>query len=230
MHSSVNSEEVSPSAPRVVIFEGVDGTGKTTFARALGRYYRQLFPAATVLEEAFPGSRSGTLGNWVYRLHHADTNSSLDPRAIAPAALQLLHVAAHVDAIVTRFTPALTESGSFLILDRYWWSTYAYARLHLAPDQALALVYPEQLFWKPLPPPRLIYFSRHQSLKSHEIDSVQHKRIDSHYREIIDKERQDGVIIHEINNNGDESETWVVLLRNLGLPMVDYADFSSTAA
>ena len=75
MHIISNSESLIVSAPRVVVFEGVDGTGKTTFARALGRYYQQLFPTATVLQEAFPGSRPGTLGNWVYQLHHAETNS-----------------------------------------------------------------------------------------------------------------------------------------------------------
>jgi dTMP kinase len=39
--------------------------------------------------------------------------------------LQTLHVAAHLDAIERKILPAL-EAGTWVILDRYWWSTWVY--------------------------------------------------------------------------------------------------------
>ena len=39
--------------------------------------------------------------------------------------MQTLHVAAHVDLLEQKILPLL-ESGSDILLDRYWWSTIAY--------------------------------------------------------------------------------------------------------
>lgn len=56
--------------PKFVIFEGVDGSGKTTLARVLTAYYRQKASHTLLYANAFPGSTPNTLGEWVYRLHH----------------------------------------------------------------------------------------------------------------------------------------------------------------
>lgn len=120
--------------PQFVVFEGVDGSGKTTLFRRLVKYYQMFSKQIPLYADSFPGSLPGTLGEWVYRLHHNNATDAPAPVDIAPPALQMLHVAAHVDTILTRITPILSKDG-FVILDRYWWSTYAYSRNHLSVDQ-----------------------------------------------------------------------------------------------
>jgi thymidylate kinase len=205
--------------PRVVVFEGVDGTGKTTLTRALAQYYRTYLASARVLAASFPGAETGTLGEWVYRLHHHRAPEGPDPRTISPAALQLLHVAAHVDAIQRQFTPLLQEPQGYLLLDRYWWSTYAYARLHLDPARAWGLVHPEHQFWQELPAPQIVYLRRQRSLKQNEINQDTYRRIDQQYGEVIAKQREQGVAIHEIENNGLIEDTWAAVLTALVLPL-----------
>lgn len=106
---------------RLVVFEGPDGVGKTTLANALveeltrrgvrGEYF------------SFPGRDLGTLGHLVYEVHHEPGKFGIDH--MEPASLQVLHIAAHLDAIARRILPAL-EAGRSVILDRFWWSTVVY--------------------------------------------------------------------------------------------------------
>ena len=42
--------------------------------------------------------------------------------------LQVWHVAAHIDAMEATLLPALA-SGTWVVLDRYWWSTWVYGLL-----------------------------------------------------------------------------------------------------
>ena len=58
-----------------------------------------------------------------YNLHHAP--ETLNIKQMAPASLQLLHIAAHLDAIESTIIPAL-RSGTSVVLDRFWWSTKVY--------------------------------------------------------------------------------------------------------
>src|SRR5688500_17341624 len=90
---------------KFVIFEGIDGVGKSTLAKALAAYCERLFPQESITQGSFPGARPGSLGEWVYRLHHGQI-PGLQPELIAPPALQLLHVAAHVDGIQSWIGPA----------------------------------------------------------------------------------------------------------------------------
>jgi dTMP kinase len=106
---------------RLVVFEGPDGVGKTTLAKALvsklaGRGVRcEYF--------SFPGREPGTLGRLVYGVHHDPGEFGIDH--IEPASLQVLHVAVHLDVIGRRILPTL-EAGRSVILDRFWWSTVVY--------------------------------------------------------------------------------------------------------
>ncbi len=211
------SSSRSVPAPRFVVFEGVDGVGKSTLAAALTRYYKAMIPAVPVYHGSFPGAEPGTLGAWVYRLHHNDAVDAPSPASIAPPALQLLHVAAHVDAIMTRLVPAFHQ-GSTVILDRYWWSTYAYARRHLLPDAAWALVGAERPFWHEMPHPIVFYVTRAHSLKAYELDAEAHAAINGAYGEVIVEERGRGVQVHDLSNDGPLQDTWAALLEILGLP------------
>lgn len=95
-----------------------------------------------------PG-RSGSVGKTTLaqRLHEYDP-ARFDLDIPVPAALQLLHVAAHVDALERRILPALREGG-VVILDRSWWSTVVYGREFGLDEEAVqALAYYEKHFWR----------------------------------------------------------------------------------
>ena len=119
----------------LIILEGPDGIGKSTVCAELSKQ----IPNSEVL--AFPGNEPGTLGKWVYNMHHDPT------LAIGPTALQALHIAAHIDAVERVIMPKLRE-GTTVILDRYLFSTWVYGRVYGAHLPTLKyLVDAEELFW-----------------------------------------------------------------------------------
>jgi len=205
------------SLPAFVVFEGVDGSGKTTFARALARYYTDVAPRHPLYANAFPGSIPGTLGEWVYRFHHKKVVDAPSPEDVAPPALQLLHVAAHVDAILNFIKPMLSKGGS-VILDRYWWSTYSYLRMSLPARQVWPVVNVEQAFLSSLHPPIVIYLVRSTSLKKDEISPASHAKLDLYYRELLANERCKNHATYEISNDGPLEQTWKKILASLELP------------
>ena len=103
------------------VFEGADGVGKSELSR---RFTESLTSRGVQCKHlAFPGRVPGTLGDHVYRLHHA--YRELGVRSMTAAATQLLHVAAHIDAIESQIMP-LIRDGVTVVLDRFWWSTVVY--------------------------------------------------------------------------------------------------------
>ena len=105
------------------VFEGPDGVGKSELSRQFVTRLRKAGAECEYL--AFPGRRKGTLGQLVYDLHHDPAIFGIE--APWPASLQVLHVAAHIEAIQSTIMPALRE-GRSVVLDRFWWSTYVYGR------------------------------------------------------------------------------------------------------
>lgn len=203
--------------PRLIVFEGVDGAGKTTLHRALAAYFRQQYPGIELYADVFPGSVPGTLGEWVYRFHHGRASDGPRAEEVSPAALQLLHVAAHVDLIQRRIAPTL-RAGGVVLLDRYWWSTYAYSRMTLPSDKVWPMVNAERAFWRDLPSPVAVYLSRRTSLKADELAPDMHARLAEYYREVIADERQRGVEVIELENEGSVDAVWERLLDALRLP------------
>src|SRR5579883_3401 len=135
-------------AGRLIVFEGPDGVGKTTLSlRAVDWLNRRGTKAIYV---SLPGSQPGTLGKLIYEIHH-------DPAAFGcsgsdPAALQLLHVAAHVDAVNRIIRPALM-AGESVVMDRFWWSMVAYSRVSAVDERPLELmVHLEHFYWSDLSP------------------------------------------------------------------------------
>jgi len=127
----------------LIVLEGPDGVGKSTLAEGLTKALQVGGVAARCL--AFPGNEPGTLGHLVYRLHH-DAPGMLG-RDVSPAALQTLHVAAHVDAIERQILPAL-QRGESIVLDRYWWSTWVYGHVAGVPEDVLtAMLDLERAAW-----------------------------------------------------------------------------------
>lgn len=113
--------EISEKKGRLIVFEGVDGVGKTTLSSRLADYLTQNDEKCIYL--AFPGQKPLSLGKHIHNLHHRPTDYGIE--SIHPVSLQMLHVAAHIDAIENTIKPCL-EEGYTIILDRFWWSTKAY--------------------------------------------------------------------------------------------------------
>jgi len=106
---------------KLYVFEGPDGVGKTELSGRFTAILKERGIAAKHL--SFPGKDVGTIGRVVYDLHHAP--ESFGVTKVAPASLQLMHIAAHVDAIERTILPAL-RAGTSVVLDRFWWSTKVY--------------------------------------------------------------------------------------------------------
>lgn len=140
----------------IYVFEGVDGVGKSTLSAAVKT--RLTEEGVRVALRSFPGRDPGTLGELVYRLHH--DSAAIGVQSITSTALQLLHVAAHLDAIEREIDP-LVESGAVVLLDRYWWSTWAYGVGSHADQDALAeMVNLERSFWGKLLPEAIFLVER----------------------------------------------------------------------
>jgi len=79
-------------------------------------------------------------------LHHQSEDFGV--ASIDPTSLQVLHVAAHIDALNRTLLPALAV-GQTVILDRYWWSTLVYGMVNDVSDQALGLMVElESVAWR----------------------------------------------------------------------------------
>lgn len=194
-----------------LVFEGADGSGKSSLLKRIEEYLRIQFPENNFMRAAFPGHDIGTLGQLIYAIHHGELTHIRKPNETA---MQVLHMAAHIDQIETSFRIHFERGGSIL-LDRSWWSTYAYSRLHMSKDRALSLVRLEWPFWDTLPHPVYFFLSRKTSLKPYESDAERHTKLELYYREIIDLEQDKGIEIHIIDNNGSEDETFEQALRIL---------------
>lgn len=128
---------------RLLVIEGPDGIGKTTLCRALEEYL--LSYGYDLLHQSFPGTKPGTLGELVYRVHH--DSGPLHLHAISPLAKQALHIAAHIDAIDREIVPAL-QAGKMVLLDRFWWSAWVYGVVGGCNRRKLgALVEAERAAW-----------------------------------------------------------------------------------
>lgn len=105
----------------VVVFEGLDGTGKSTQHERLeaGVYRPQYGTPMFDGEPVFLHMPSGSneVGQMVYEL--TERVDDLDPLS-----RQLLHLASHATEVERVVKPALEAEAVFL--DRWWWSTVAY--------------------------------------------------------------------------------------------------------
>jgi thymidylate kinase len=144
---------------RLIVLEGPDGVGKTAIAGGLCSYLESRHIRCKSF--SFPGKEEGTLGGLVYSLHHADSPAG-ESRPDATA-LQLAHVAAHIDIIERQIRPALRE-GSCVVLDRYWWSTKVYGMVGGAESWSVdAMLRIERHHWRGIRKPTVILLRRNQA-------------------------------------------------------------------
>lgn len=189
------------------VFEGPDGVGKTTLAHALVEY----FTASSVRADyySFPGKEEGTLGHFVYDLHHRVGAKHL---VVDPTSLQLMHIAAHIDAIERQIRPAL-ESGVTVVLDRFWWSTWIYGQSSGANASSLsAMIDLERAHWQEILPSAIFVVERaspFDEAQTPEWDQLAHA-----YREATS--RQDwGHRVHRIRNESTIGDALNQVIENL---------------
>ena len=143
----------------LIVFEGPDSVGKSTISTAFAARLRELQPGVVAVHHwSFPGRDIGTLGQLVYRLHHSP--GELGVASLTPASLQLLHIAAHLDAIESRILPALGR-GDIVILDRFWWSTAVYGTVTGADRETLSsMIEVELRAWRTVLPTMVFLVDR----------------------------------------------------------------------
>lgn len=158
------------------VIEGASEVGKTTLAHRLAESLSEEDLSCRVV--AFPGNSTGTLGNLVKRVH--ENPPAFDVQDIEPVSLQMLHVAAHIDAIEGRIRPLL-EEGTIVILDRFWWSTLIYGRASGIDQRVLGeMIDLEKQYWDEISPEKVFLIDRKSPLNS-DVDRDSWNKIRSEY-------------------------------------------------
>ncbi|WP_279006272.1 dTMP kinase [Thomasclavelia cocleata] len=128
----------------IFIFEGIDHVGKTTIINLVKKCLEEKYGLSCAVI-SFPGKEKNTLGSLVYDIHHnREKYFNYDINNIS---IQLLHVASHIDNIITKVLPSI-EDGKIILLDRFWWSTLAYGLGNNIPRNLLEeIIKPELYYW-----------------------------------------------------------------------------------
>lgn len=154
---------------RLFVFEGPDGVGKSELSSRFANLLSMRGIPNRLL--SFPGKDVGTLGKVVYDLHHAP--SLFGVVEVAQSSLQLLHIAAHLDAIERTIVPLL-RSGTSVVLDRYWWSTRVYGIASGIGSKLLdSMIDLELSAWGEFTPARIVLVKRSEPLREEPKDAWQ---------------------------------------------------------
>src|SRR5205823_6626090 len=146
----------------------------------------------------FPGRQESTAGKLVHELHH--DSKSLGVNSLTPTSLQLLHIAAHVDAIESTIIPAL-ERGIAVVLDRFWWSTWVYGKISGVHENSLkSMIRAERIAWGKVRPTVIFLVSRNV------IQPTQtYSRLSDEYARLAEREQRRNRVCR-ISNNGSLNE------------------------
>lgn len=168
---------------RLLVFEGPDGVGKSKLAQALSHRLVALGIDCELI--AFPGQRPGSLGRHINVVHHNPRQFEIN--SIEPTSLQVLHVAAHIEAIERDIRPALA-AGRWIILDRSWWSIWVYGLIDGVPRRSLeAMVNLELMHWNTIVPDAIFLVARQASVQRSR-DGERHQRLVETYRTLAENQ------------------------------------------
>jgi len=141
---------------KLTVFEGPDGVGKSAISERVAAGLGSRGQPTSLL--TFPGREAGTLGRLVYDLHHDPDRFGVGE--ISPVSKQVMHVAAHLDAIEHVIGPTL-RAGRDVMLDRFWWSTWVYGAVAGVSRRVLqSLINTELAQWGDLRPALVILLRR----------------------------------------------------------------------
>lgn len=177
---------------KLFVFEGPDGVGKTTTVHAV---LNELSLSGNDCESlSFPGNAPGSIGQHIYKIHHEPEKFGI--ASISPLSLQLLHIAAHIDAIENRILPQLKNQD--LLLDRFWWSTWVYGLAAGIPIKSLELALNiEKEAWKETTPTCVFLLSR---------DGNKNTQLQKLYQDLAEREANN-YPIHCVDNNAPHYAT-----------------------
>lgn len=199
------------------MFEGPDGVGKTSIVKDVLEKLRD--SSVNVTSLSFPGKQEGTLGKLIYDFHHQP--SSFGVCNVHPASLQMLHVAAHIDAITNRILPLL-RAGNIILLDRYWWSTIIYGKKADVKQEVLnAMIDIENHFWDKHLPNCVFLLSRTKSLKN-ELTQEEWNNIKREYTQLKNRE-EEKYPIFEVSNETTLEATSTLITQKI-LEITNHAD------
>jgi len=129
-------------------------------------------------------------------------------RGVTAEALQMLHVAAHLEAISTQIRPAI-DSGNWVVLDRFWWSTWVYGQRSGVPLGLLqAIVAPERFMWGSVKP--MIVFLVERALAQPTVEDP-NVELTSMYRDLVRCEDRDQRVFTIKNSSTVESAVQCML-------------------
>ena len=199
---------MTQSRGKLFIFEGPDGVGKSTLAEWFKTHLQESGIRAKRL--SFPGKEAGTLGRHVYELHHDPSCIGID--RLTAGSLQLLHVAAHIDAIEQRVKPLLA-GGQTVVLDRFWWSTFVYGLMGGVERSVLEqMIAVERSVWHPIEPDCFFLVMRAAPLRPEPVE------LWSRWREAylsLANEEQERHPVLVVENDRDISQAKRLVLENL---------------
>jgi len=186
---------------KLIVIEGPDGVGKTTIANELSLRLNDIGQECKVI--AFPGNEPGTLGELIYRIHHDPTQFGVEQ--VTPTAVQTLHVAAHLAAIELSILPVL-RSGQYVVLDRFWWSTWVYGlvsgvRRHILRRMAEL----ERLQWRGVTPLAAFLIRRDEPIDRNE--PKEYWITLSHEYDVLGEHERRSHPVYFVENNGTLDET-----------------------
>jgi thymidylate kinase len=190
----------------LIVFEGPDGIGKTTLGLRLTDYLTSKGIAARYI--AFPGHEPGTLGRFVYEIHHHPEQFGIDE--LEPTTCQLLHVASHIDALQRTIRPALL-AGDVLVMDRFWWSTLVYGHTGGADQESLSdMIKIERHHWAGIVPAIVFLLDRRKAARPEQTpEGFAQLRLD--YRQIAEREgEQQRVLRVSTDGAAEDSFTEIV--------------------
>jgi thymidylate kinase len=174
-----------PTPGQLFVFEGPDGVGKTTLSYALCNRLNESGIQCDYL--SFPGREDGSLGHHIYELHHDPAHFGI--RAVDPASLQLLHIAAHIDLIGQHILPKLAAARS-IVLDRFWWSTWVYGMMS-GVDRAIlrAMLEVERTYWGTTLP-TIVFLLQSDTPYRQEQPTLIWDKLAATYYELADEQQQ----------------------------------------
>lgn len=191
----------------VVVFEGLDRTGKST---QLERLRSAVGNDSTVFAHMPSGFTPFTKG-----VYAALEGATADERPTSGLAQQLAHLACHAESIRDLERAVETQS---LILDRWWWSTLAYGwyggsveQSGLSEGSFRELI---NTIWAPIAPSVVFVF-----LEPHHVDGNNTEGVEAGYRALIEKHSDLAIIVPSASEESTYTlVTETLLKRGLAYP------------
>jgi dTMP kinase len=180
---------------KLIVFEGPDGIGKSQLSNDICEWLNQR--GISTIRLSFPGNSANTLGQLVYDVHHRHVEQFRIP-TINPLSLQILHIAAHIDEIDRAIRPAM-EADKWIVLDRFWWSTWVYGMAAGVNAKCLDLVIEaERLYWGDIVPAAIFLVKRSTPVRR-EQSQEQFNNLSRLYEQLAERERE-SFAVYEIEN------------------------------